>query len=126
MEKCHYCLNRYGCRDKFEFDCKKNGYSHFENEGDNTKCDKCIHKDVCESTYHRDCENFQSIIKEEAEINWVHREKRIPRKECHKCGEVITHGVTLMQKVPYCSACGKQLDDRFMNYCPNCGKKICK
>lgn len=69
---------------------------------------------------------FEDRVEETAEIEWVHREKRIGDTRCPKCGEVITFGVTLMQKVPYCSLCGKQLDDRFMNYCPNCGKKIRK
>lgn len=88
------------------------------------KCDECIHREVCELEIQGDCEHFQSEVEETADIEWVHREKRIGDTRCPKCGEVITFGVTLMQKVPYCSSCGKQLDDRFMNYCPNCGKKI--
>lgn len=27
-------------------------------------------------------------------------------------------------KIPYCSRCGKRTDDRFMNFCPNCGAKL--
>lgn len=25
---------------------------------------------------------------------------------------------------PYCSVCNKHLDDRFLNFCPNCGAKM--
>ena len=27
-------------------------------------------------------------------------------------------------KIPYCSRCGKRIDDRFMHFCPNCGAKL--
>lgn len=29
-------------------------------------------------------------------------------------------------KIPYCFRCGKHIDDRFMNFCPNCGAKLDK
>lgn len=32
--------------------------------------------------------------------------------------------VHYITKIPYCSRCGKQIDDRFMHFCPNCGAKI--
>lgn len=89
-----------------------------------TVCDECIHRAVCELKIPGDCEHFQSTVEETAEIKWVQREKRIGDKRCPKCGEVVSFGATIIRGVPYCSVCGKQLDDRFMNYCPNCGRRI--
>ena len=89
-----------------------------------TMCDECIHRAVCGLEISDDCENFQSALEETAEIKWVQRETRIDDKRCPKCGEVISFCATIIRGIPYCSVCGKQLDDRFMNYCPNCGRRI--
>lgn len=32
--------------------------------------------------------------------------------------------VHYIDKIPYCSRCGKRIDDRFMHFCPNCGAKM--
>ena len=44
----------------------------------------------------------------------------------HNCGttESIEIERPAQTKVPYCSQCGKRLDDTFMNYCPHCGAKM--
>lgn len=126
MDKCCYCLNRYGCKDEFEFNCKNNNYSHYEEEGIVTKCDECIHSAVCELEIPGDCEHFQSALEDTATINWVSRAKMLGGEKCPNCGYCKTPVHTIVDKVPYCSSCGKRLDDRFMNYCPNCGKKIRK
>lgn len=34
--------------------------------------------------------------------------------------------VHYIDKIPYCSRCGKRIDDTFMHYCPNCGAKLDK
>ena len=35
--------------------------------------------------------------------------------------EKLIHQIS---KFPYCSSCGKRIDDRFMHFCPNCGAKF--
>lgn len=47
--------------------------------------------------------------------------------KCQICGSTVNVEVSHPMehdKVPYCSECGKRLDDRFMNYCPACGVPI--
>lgn len=126
--KCPSCRNRYVCSREHEFNCINNGYMYFEEDIDTVSiCSKCAHRIVCERNAYGDCDNFEEEVNEkEVEINWVYREKRVGRKECPKCGETITLGYTIVDKIPYCSNCGKRMDDRFFNYCPNCGKKIKK
>ena len=44
--------------------------------------------------------------------------------KCQICGSTVTVEVSRPMehdKVPYCSKCGKRLDDRFMQFCPACG-----
>lgn len=43
--------------------------------------------------------------------------------KCRNCGttEHVEIEHPLDTKTPYCSECGKRLDDLFMEYCPNCG-----
>lgn len=126
MDKCCYCLNRYGCKGEFEFNCKKNKYSHYEEEGIVTKCDECIHSAVCELEIPGDCEHFQSALEETAKIEWVSRGITGGGDKCPNCGYVKTPRYSAVVRTPYCSVCGKKLDDNFRNYCPNCGKRIIK
>lgn len=149
---CSTCMCRYGCGEKREHDCKKNDYKWREEDHSvHVPCfgcsglNKCFinfesskeHSEFCVDCithgYNKFLRDSEKVTEEydyeegdTASIEWVSREKRIGDVKCPKCGEVITFGVTIIQKVPYCSSCGKRLDDRFMNYCPNCGKKIRK
>jgi hypothetical protein len=40
---------------------------------------------------------------------------------CPCCFSAIPANKPYIEKVEYCSLCGKKLDDTFQNYCPNCG-----
>ena len=41
--------------------------------------------------------------------------------KCPECNKEVEVEKPITSGVPYCSRCGKRLDDRFMHYCPNCG-----
>ena len=43
---------------------------------------------------------------------------------CPICNAPIPSNKPYIEKVEYCSVCGKRLDDTFQNYCPNCGAKM--
>lgn len=44
--------------------------------------------------------------------------------KCPECNKEVEVEKPITSGVPYCSRCGKRLDDRFMHYCPNCGAKM--
>lgn len=65
----------------------------------------------------------------DAHIIWKEREVR--RKTYYNSGHLwedepfyFLKYSQFKTKIPYCSRCGKQIDDRFMHFCPNCGAKI--
>ena len=91
-----------------------------------TVCDECIHRVVCEAEADGDCENFQSALEETAKIEYVSKGVVRGGDKCPKCGHCQNPVHTIVQRTPYCSKCGKRLDDYFQNYCPNCGRKIVK
>lgn len=68
---------------------------------------------------------IEKIRKSQGHIIWKERTTGgFKYQSCPKCGATITVEKPIESKVPYCSKCGKRLDDRFTNFCSYCGAEI--
>lgn len=75
----------------------------------------------------KDLKELRLGKQDSSKVNWVRRATggyKYKTFHCVECGcenSVCIERPQFNDLVPYCSACGSRLDDRFMHYCPNCG-----